>query len=183
MPGTAASAPHGPDPGLRLLNTLSREELHARLALCLDVDRWVEALADEAPYSDRTALLASADAHARTVTAEEAASALARHPRIGERPKGGDTEARWSRGEQAAFAAGTDDAAARVQRVFSHAQREYEDRFGHIYLVCASGRSSREFLGDLVTRLSNDTTTELGVVADELRRIAGLRLVELLDDA
>jgi 2-oxo-4-hydroxy-4-carboxy-5-ureidoimidazoline decarboxylase len=173
----------GPDPGLARLNALSARELRAELAQCLDVDRWVEAVASEAPFSDRAALLASADEHARAVTADEVATALARHPRIGERAEGADTESAWSRGEQSAFAADTDDASVRVQRIFAHAQREYEDRFGQIYLVCASGRSSRELLADLVARLGNDRDTELAVVGDELRRIAGLRLVKLLEDA
>ncbi|WDZ92417.1 2-oxo-4-hydroxy-4-carboxy-5-ureidoimidazoline decarboxylase [Nocardiopsis sp. HUAS JQ3] len=173
----------GPDPGLARLNALSEQELRAALAQCLDVDRWVAAVASEAPFPDREALLASADGHARAVTADEVASALARHPRIGEKAGGAGTEAAWSRGEQSAFASDTDDASVRVQRVFAHAQREYEDRFGQIYLVCASGRSSRELLADLVARLSNDRGTELAVVGGELRRIAGLRLVKLLEDA
>ncbi|WP_159939931.1 MULTISPECIES: 2-oxo-4-hydroxy-4-carboxy-5-ureidoimidazoline decarboxylase [unclassified Nocardiopsis] len=173
----------GTDPGLDRLNALPEEELRTRLAQCLNVDRWVAALAAEAPFADRAALLESADRHARSITAEETATALARHPRIGERADGADTESAWSRGEQSAFAAGTDDASARVQRIFAHAQREYEDRFGQIYLVCASGRSSRELLSDLVERLANDRATELAVVGDELRKIAGLRLVKLLEDA
>ncbi|MFD6950575.1 OHCU decarboxylase [Nocardiopsis sp. TSRI0078] len=173
----------GPDPGLDRLNKLPEEELRARLAQCLNVDRWVGALVAEAPFPDRAALLASADRHARSITADEAATALARHPRIGEKASGGDTESAWSRGEQSVFASAGDDASARVQRIFAHAQREYEDRFGQIYLVCASGRSSRELLADLVDRLSNDRGTELRVVGDELRKIAGLRLVKLLEDA
>ncbi|WP_150242046.1 2-oxo-4-hydroxy-4-carboxy-5-ureidoimidazoline decarboxylase [Nocardiopsis quinghaiensis] len=173
----------GSDPGLDRLNKLPEEELRARLAQCLNVDRWVGALVSEAPFPDRAALLASADGHARSITAAEVATALDRHPRIGERATGGGTESTWSRGEQSAFAAGTDDASERVQRVFAHAQREYEDRFGQIYLVCASGRPGHELLADLVGRLSNDRDTELRVVGDELRKIAGLRLVKLLEDA
>ncbi|MFJ9552948.1 2-oxo-4-hydroxy-4-carboxy-5-ureidoimidazoline decarboxylase [Nocardiopsis sp. NPDC101807] len=183
MPETMPEEPgHGSDPGLEQLNALTGEELRARLAQCLDVDRWVEALAAGAPFRDREELMRGADDHARDITPEEVATALARHPRIGEKAEGTGTEARWSRGEQSAFAADTDDASARVQRIFSHAQREYEDRFGHIYLVCASGRSSRELLADLVDRLGNDTAAELRVVADELRRIAGLRLAKLLEN-
>lgn len=172
-----------PDPGLARLNALSRQELRTELAQCLNVDRWVEAVASEAPYADRRNLLSVADTHARGITPAEVATALARHPRIGEKAKGKDTESAWSRGEQSAFAADTDDASARVQRIFTFAQGEYEGRFGQIYLVCASGRSSRELLADLVGRLDNDPETELTVVGEELRRISGLRLVKLLEAA
>lgn len=179
------STPHGgdnaPDPGLTRLNALTAEDLRTELAQCLDIDRWVRALASEAPFPDRDTLLKHADTHARTITGEEVAGALARHPRIGEKAKGKNTEAGWSRGEQSAFAAGTDDATAKVQRVFAFAQEEYEDRFGQIYLVCASGRGPRDLLTDLVERLYNDRDTELAVVGDELRKIAGLRLVKLLE--
>lgn len=171
-----------PDPGLMRLNSLSARELRTELAQCLDVERWVEDVAAGAPFTDRAALLAAADASARAITSDEVAAALARHPRIGDKPRGEDTEAAWSRGEQSAFSADTDDASARVQRIFAHAQREYEDRFGQIYLVCASGRSSRELLTDLVERLGNDHDTELGVVGGQLREIAKLRLVKLLEN-
>ena len=106
------STPHGgdndPDPGLTRLNALTAEDLRTELAQCLDIDRWVRALASEAPFPDRDTLLKHADTHARTITGEEVAGALARHPRIGEKAKGKNTEAGWSRGEQSAFAAGTD---------------------------------------------------------------------------
>ncbi|MBE3001665.1 2-oxo-4-hydroxy-4-carboxy-5-ureidoimidazoline decarboxylase [Nocardiopsis sp. HNM0947] len=179
------STPRGgdtdPDPGLSRLNALTAEDLRTELEQCLDIERWVKALAAEAPFADRETLLARADAHARAITGEEVAGALARHPRIGEKAKGKGTEANWSRGEQSAFASGSDDATARVQRVFAFGQEEYEDRFGQIYLVCASGRGPRDLLADLVERLYNDRDTELAVVGDELRKIAGLRLVKLLE--
>jgi 2-oxo-4-hydroxy-4-carboxy-5-ureidoimidazoline decarboxylase len=184
MPETTASPPgHASDTGLARLNALSPAELRTELAQCLDIERWVEAVASAAPYADRRDLLAHADEHARAVSTDEVASALARHPRIGDRAEGESTEAAWSRGEQSAFAADTDDASVRVQRIFEFAQREYEDRFGQIYLVCASGRTSRELLADLVGRLDNDQETELSVVGNELRKIAGLRLEKLLDAA
>ncbi|WP_116244991.1 2-oxo-4-hydroxy-4-carboxy-5-ureidoimidazoline decarboxylase [Nocardiopsis sp. FIRDI 009] len=184
MPETNAREPDGAaDPGLARLNALSRADLRVELAQCLDIDRWVDAVAGQAPYADRRTLTELADKHAREITGDEVSSALARHPRIGEKARGKGTEARWSRGEQSAFAADTDDASLRVQRIFEFAQGEYEARFGQIYLVCASGRSSRELLADLVGRLDNDPPTELRVVAEELRKIAGLRLEKLLDAA
>lgn len=178
---TPPSGETDPDPGLARLNALTAQDLRTELAQCLDIDRWVEEVAAEAPFPDREALLARADTHARSITGEEVAGALARHPRIGEKAEGKGTEANWSRGEQSAFASGADDATTKVQRVFAFAQEEYEDRFGQIYLVCASGRGPRDLLADLVERLYNERGTELAVVGDELRKIAGLRLVKLLE--
>lgn len=170
------------DPALARVNGLAPQDFRAEFARCLDVDRWVAALEAGRPFADRAALLRAAEAHARTITAEEAAAALARHPRIGERAPGGGPEARWSRGEQSALDRGSDeDAARRVQRVLAFAQREYEDRFGQIYLVCASGRSARELVDDLLARLGNDPRTEAAVVAGELRKISLLRIGKMLD--
>lgn len=180
---TPEGSGHSPSPGLARLNALSGQELSTELAQCLNIDRWVAAVASEAPFADRETLLACADRHARGVTADEVTTALERHPRIGEKAQGHDTESAWSRGEQSAFTADTDDASARIQRIFTFAQGEYEARFGQIYLVCASGRTSRELLSDLVGRLDNDRDTELAVVGEELRKISGLRLVKLLEAA
>jgi 2-oxo-4-hydroxy-4-carboxy-5-ureidoimidazoline decarboxylase len=174
-----ATGPAPADPGVRRVNALSDDGFRAEFARCLDVDRWVEALLAARPFADRAALLAAADEHARALTAAEVDAALARHPRIGERPAGGGTESAWSRGEQAAFAGGTAD----VQRAFAEGQAAYERRFGRIYLVCASGRTDRELLADLRQRMDNDPDTEARVVAAELRRIALLRTGKVLDTA
>jgi 2-oxo-4-hydroxy-4-carboxy-5-ureidoimidazoline decarboxylase len=128
------------------------------------------------PYPDLVALRAAADAASRALTWADVAQALAAHPRIGHRPAGPGREAAWSRREQAGVAGA--DAAARAAR--AAANREYEARFGHLFLVCASGRSDAELLAAARARLANDETTERAVVADELRRIAALRLDRLV---
>ncbi|MBB4930329.1 2-oxo-4-hydroxy-4-carboxy-5-ureidoimidazoline decarboxylase [Lipingzhangella halophila] len=165
------------DRGLERVNALQPDEFRTVFAQCLDVDRWVEALLAERPFPSQSALLASADAHARVLTDDEVASALARHPRLGERATGNGTEAGWSRGEQSAFNQG----AASAQEAFTAAQARYEERFGHIYLVCANGRSSEELLVDLESRMNNDPATETRVVANELREICLLRVGKALD--
>ncbi|WP_046469061.1 2-oxo-4-hydroxy-4-carboxy-5-ureidoimidazoline decarboxylase [Allosalinactinospora lopnorensis] len=167
------------DPGLKRVNTLAPEEFRAEFARCLDIDRWVEALLNKRPFASRAALLDSADAHARLITDDEVASALARHPRIGERASGRSAEAKWSRGEQSAFAEGE----AGVQQAFRTRQAEYERRFGQIYLVCASGRSSEELLADIEARMDNDPAAEARVAATELRKISQLRIGKVLDTA
>ncbi|WP_017625182.1 2-oxo-4-hydroxy-4-carboxy-5-ureidoimidazoline decarboxylase [Nocardiopsis chromatogenes] len=167
------------DPGLDRVNALSSPAFREEFARCLNVDRWVEALDAERPFATREALLAAADAHASPLTAAEVDAALSRHPRIGEKASGKDTESRWSRGEQAAVTAGGQD----TEQAFKAANAAYEERFGHIYLVCASGRSPEDLLADLKTRLDNDPAREKEVVGGEFRKIALLRVEKVLDDA
>jgi 2-oxo-4-hydroxy-4-carboxy-5-ureidoimidazoline decarboxylase len=110
------------------------------------------------------------------MTPEDWREAFAHHPRIGE-SAAADGEARmraaWSQEEQAGVTGSG-------RTAFAAANRAYEARFGHIYLVCASGRSGQELLDDLTARLGHDAATELRVAAGEQRRIMQLRLQKLL---
>jgi 2-oxo-4-hydroxy-4-carboxy--5-ureidoimidazoline (OHCU) decarboxylase len=63
----------------------------------------------------------------------------------------------------------------------AEANREYEERFGHIFIVCASGKSAAEMLAEAFARLHNDAQTELGIAAEEQRKITRLRLAKLLE--
>jgi OHCU decarboxylase len=104
--------------------------------------------------------------------------AFAHHPRIGERRAAadtGDTARQWSAGEQAR--AMDADAAARAE--LADAQREYEARFGHIFLICAAGRTAAEVLAALRGRIRNAPDAELRVAAEEQRKITRLRLEKL----
>ena len=134
---------------------------------CLDITTWVDDVAAARPYPSRQALLDHASAASAVITWDQVATALARHPRIGERASGAD--AARSASEQSGVAAGEHDA-------FAAANRRYEERFGHIFLICASGRSGTEMLAALEQRLGNDDSTEHDVVIRELRAIAALRL-------
>ena len=162
--------------GPQRLNALPRPELVTQLLACLDVRRWADEIADRRPFASTTEVYDLADAAARELTREEIDSALAAHPRIGERAEGKDTSSSWSRSEQSGVG---DDAALRD--ALREGNAEYERRFGHVYLVCASGRSGAELLDVLRSRLDNDPETELGIVADELRKIARLRLAKVIE--
>jgi 2-oxo-4-hydroxy-4-carboxy-5-ureidoimidazoline decarboxylase len=141
--------------------------LEAQLTTCLAVPRWVHEIMAGRPYADKAAMIAAADRAAATLTPDEVAGALAGHPRIGERGSA------LSQSEQS----GVDSTAADE---FVAANVAYEERFGRIYLVCASGRSGAELLADLRSRLDNDPETEIAVTARELRKIALLRLEKVL---
>jgi 2-oxo-4-hydroxy-4-carboxy-5-ureidoimidazoline decarboxylase len=161
---------------LEAFNALSTEEAVAALRPCVAIDSWVETLVGGRPYDDRAALLARADAQARTWTSAEVEGALADHPRIGERHAGGGASAAMSSSEQA----GVDPRDAEVQARLAAGNAAYEERFDRIYLVRAAGRSAEEILTLLEERLTNDPETELAVTAGQLREIALLRLEGLV---
>ena len=114
-----------------------------------------------------------ARAHAE-LTGEDVAEALAGHPRLGEPPAA--RQSSRSRSEQA----GVDGADGTVRAELAAGNRRLRGRFGHIYLVCASGRSAQELLSILRDRLGNDPATERQVVRAELGKINDLRLARLM---
>ncbi|GAA2330918.1 2-oxo-4-hydroxy-4-carboxy-5-ureidoimidazoline decarboxylase [Saccharopolyspora halophila] len=156
------------------LNALAHDELVDRLLACMNVPRWAEDIAAARPYATSGELLNAADEAAPDLTTDEIHRALSAHPRIGEQPRGENRDARFSRSEQA----GVGDELAEELRA---ANAEYERRFDHVYLVCASGRTGEELLAILRSRLNNDPDTELGIVAEELRKIARIRLEKVID--
>jgi 2-oxo-4-hydroxy-4-carboxy-5-ureidoimidazoline decarboxylase len=143
---------------------------------CNASTRWATALVAGRPYPDLAALSAASDAVLATLSWPDVEEALAAHPRIGDRPKDtATTEKRWSQGEQAGVA----NADQAVLTDLAEGNAGYEARFGHVYLVCASGRSADELLGVLRGRLGNDPTHERDVVRTELAAITRLRLAKL----
>lgn len=165
------------EPGCGRVNDLPRPELVAQLLACLDIRRWADEVADRRPYADSTELYTVSEQAAQNLTADEIHSALAAHPRIGERREGADNTASWSRTEQS----GVDGRDTELTTALRRGNERYERRFGHVYLVCASGRSGDELLDILRSRLDNDPETELRIVADELRKIARLRLAKVVE--
>ena len=142
--------------------TVTREQLVA----CLSVPRWADDVLAGEPYADRTALLASADEAARTLSDEELDQALSGHPRIGER------SGSQSQREQAGVDPAAGDTAARL----AAGNAAYEQRFGRVFLIRAVGRDAEQILAELDRRLGNDDATERAETVDNLRQIALLRL-------
>jgi 2-oxo-4-hydroxy-4-carboxy-5-ureidoimidazoline decarboxylase len=162
---------------MEAFNAADGGRLTADLSACCAVPAWVGAVVGARPYPDRDALLAAADAASRALSWDDVLRGLAAHPRIGERAAGAGREAAWSRQEQA----GAADADEATRAALAEANRAYEERFGHVYLVFASGRTDTELLAAARERLGNDDATERAIVTDELRKIALLRLERLLD--
>ena len=195
---------------LAALDTETQQEAEAELMACCASRRWAAEMAARRPYHDLQTLRRVSDAALDALDWPDVLEALAAHPRIGERHGGagteggeGDTsgahparpgagvpqgpgagvpqgrEAGWSRAEQAAAA--TDDERTAAELAAGNA--EYERRFGHVFLICATGRSADEVLAALRKRLGNDEVTERRVVREELRKIVDLRLARLVGEA
>lgn len=143
-----------------------------------DVLSWCESRAFAAtiaagrPYPDLDALLAAVDAAFESLTWDDIAESMNGHPRIGDRAAGTPMSAAEQSGAAAAGGA--------VRRGLAEGNAAYEERFGHIFLICASGLSGEDMLTSLRARLGNDPDAERSVVRAELQKITRLRLRRML---
>jgi OHCU decarboxylase len=159
--------------GVDLFNALSTEEAERRLYSCFANRAWAARVAVGRPYHDLTTLLASAESAWTELLPSDWLEAFAAHPRIGE--SGGHSPASSEREQSQIRRASGDTLAALAAE-----NRLYESRFGHVFLISASGRNANEMLEALRERLRNDPGTEFQVAAGEQRKIARLRLEQLL---
>jgi 2-oxo-4-hydroxy-4-carboxy-5-ureidoimidazoline decarboxylase len=145
-----------------------------RIALACCASRaFAKAIADGRPYPDPAALLAAVDATFKALSWDDIVEAMSEHPRIGDRAVRGGMSA----AEQSGAAAASDE----VRRGLADGNLAYEQRFGHIFLICASGLSGLQMLDELRARLEHDEEAERTVVRDELRKITRLRITKALD--
>jgi 2-oxo-4-hydroxy-4-carboxy-5-ureidoimidazoline decarboxylase len=161
------------------LDRLAEPAARAALAACCGARRWVEAMLAARPFGDRAGLRAAADRADRTLRRDDWLEAFAQHPRIGDleslRGRFG-ADADWSRAEQR----GAHGAGEPTLRALAEGNRDYERRFGHTFIVCATGRSADEMLAMLRERLAHDPSLEVEVAAGEQTRITRLRLDRLI---
>jgi len=164
---------------LTLFNELPPGAARAELLACCSAPSWAQWMAAGRPYRSAQDAVRHSAMIVAAMTQDDLAKALAGHPRIGERPDTGHgprRSAAWSAQEQSGVRTADDE----TVRALAESNREYERRFGHIYLVCASGRSGPELLSLLRSRLRNDAPAEWQVVRSELQKINELRLLKLL---
>jgi 2-oxo-4-hydroxy-4-carboxy-5-ureidoimidazoline decarboxylase len=152
-------------------NATESAEVKRILQDCLDIERWVSDVDAGRPYPDWESMRAAAANSADAISWAEVAGALARHPRIGEQATGDADDVALSAAEQAGVTA-SDAVALAAGNV------AYEQRFGYIYLICASGLSGAQMVAALQERLTHDEEQERLVVMQELRKIAALRLAK-----
>jgi allantoicase len=157
---------------VRHLNSLTAQDREAALFRCCASQRWSATVASAAPYGGWDELLGLADRVWRELGPEDWREAFAAHPRIGEKKP----VSRWSSSEQS----GTRGASAETIAALSDANRAYEAKFDHVFLICATGRTADEIRASCNERLGNDAATELQNAAEEQRRITHLRLEKLV---
>jgi OHCU decarboxylase len=150
------------------------------LLACCGCRQWAEAVAGARPYEDAEDLLRAADGAFDRMDRDGWLEAFAAHPAIGESRAQGEQGAAaraWSAAEQAGTRAADRDTLAEL----AAANREYEARFGHVFLICAAGKSAAEMLAALSERLAHDPEREFDLAADEQRKITRLRFSKLLE--
>ncbi|HEX7418363.1 MAG TPA: 2-oxo-4-hydroxy-4-carboxy-5-ureidoimidazoline decarboxylase, partial [Thermoanaerobaculia bacterium] len=170
------------------------------LLSCCGSLKWAEAIAKARPFAHWDDLTALADRIWSRLGSEDWLEAFRAHPRIGQNVilsrEDGEESGRgkdaphpdssrstalgmtktWTSDEQS----GTTGASQETMNALAEGNREYEKKFGHIYLVCATGRTADDMLANLRERMKNGAATELRVAAEEQRRITALRLEKLV---
>jgi len=156
-------------------NTLAADEATCEILPCCGSQAWAEKLAAQRPFSTPESLFVVSDAVWLSLPEADWQQAFDSHPRIGQRHAQAATaqSLNWSSGEQRVAMASQDDAA---KMALAEGNREYEAKFGRIFLVCASGKSTQEILTILRTRMGNTPEQELREAVDQQRQITQLRL-------
>ncbi len=164
---------------LTWLNGLPAEEARTEFMRCCGSSRWAEGMARARPFKTEAAVYAEAGWLWSQTGPEDWKEAITHHPRIGDVAKLRErfkATGAWSEQEQK----GVEGAGEQVLHALAEGNREYEARFGFIFLICATGKSASEILEHLQERLKNPPALELRIAAGEQAQITRLRLEKLL---
>jgi OHCU decarboxylase len=169
------------DGGLQRLNSLGASEAENELLKCCGSNNWARRMASERPFASLKKLLDSTDQIWWSLEPRDWLEAFHSHPKIGEKKAAAATTVeaqRWSEDEQS----GIRNSAQQTMAALAELNRAYEERFGFIFIVCASGKSSEEMLAILRARLENPAGMELRIAAAEQAKITQLRLRKLINN-
>ncbi|MDQ6612441.1 MAG: 2-oxo-4-hydroxy-4-carboxy-5-ureidoimidazoline decarboxylase [Gemmatimonadota bacterium] len=161
-------------------NALTYATAREALASCCGASRWITEMNARRPFATTENVFEAAEIVWNSLDVEDWLDAFHHHPRIGETRSAApqaDLGQRWSSSEQSALST----TAQHVRIRLAERNRQYEERFGFIYIVCATGKSADEMLAMAEERMHNSRDTELRVAAGEQGRITHLRLQKLLD--
>ena len=164
---------------LAWLNSLTADDAAKELRQCCGSSRWAEKMSNDRPYSTLDALVTHADQLWWSLSPDDWLEAFRSHPKIGEKKATDQVSAQsqqWSGQEQAGVSSAPQDTFASLAEL----NRAYEEKFGFIFIICATGKTSDEMLAALKERLANNSDTELRLAAAEQAKITGLRLKKLL---
>ncbi|OON69754.1 2-oxo-4-hydroxy-4-carboxy-5-ureidoimidazoline decarboxylase [Hymenobacter sp. CRA2] len=161
------------------LNHLDRPALAEALRKCCGASAWVTQMLAVFPVADRDTLLGQADTIWDGLTEADWREAFTHHPKIGDlnalKEKFASTST-WAAGEQGAVRQASEE----TLQALAAGNEAYEQKFGYIFIVCATGKSAEEMLTLLQTRLPHPSEQEIRVAADEQRKITRIRLEKLL---
>lgn len=153
---------------LHALNQLPQPELYTTLQQCCGAHKWVEKMIADFPMAGKYALLSAASRHWAACTPADGLEAFSHHPRIGDRPA--------MHKEQA----GVVNATTSTLEELATLNVRYEEKFGYIFIVCATGKSATELLSLLKERMNNSPAAEIKIAMAEQGKITLLRLEKLL---
>jgi allantoicase len=165
---------------LERFNRLPHQRAVRALLDCCGSKKWAKQMAALRPFAGEEELLNAADKTWSRLAREDWLEAFQHHPPIGEKQakaQQSPTASRWSAKEQFSAQKAPPD----VLEALAAQNRAYAEKFGHVFLICATGKSSEEILDALRRRLQNDRDTELRAAAEEQRKITRLRLEKLLE--
>ena len=164
---------------LAWLNSLPAAEAAKELLQCCGSTRWARQMVDARPYTSLESLIATANQIWWSLDRNDWLEAFRSHPKIGEK-KSADavsSQARqWSGQEQS----GVTTASQETIDSLATLNRAYEEKFGFIFIICATGKTSGEMLSALRQRLGHEAVDELPIAAAEQSKITALRLNKLL---
>lgn len=159
----------------RRLDDADAAEARRLLTTCCGASRWVERMLARRPFGDRETLLGAARREWFALSSADWREAFTHHPRIGDRELGRRFAA--TRHLSAQEQSGVDAASEEIIAALAAGNRAYEERFGYVFIVCATGKSAKEMLELLEQRMPNDAETELRIAATEQANITEIRLL------
>ncbi|MGW6561015.1 2-oxo-4-hydroxy-4-carboxy-5-ureidoimidazoline decarboxylase [Streptomyces hydrogenans] len=164
----------GTTPGLARFNTLADSEALAALHEVCTSSAWGSKILAQRPYTTAEALFLASDAAMAELTTEDLAEAMAGHPPIG-RPKEGDAT---STREQSGMAGSSAELKAEMLEL----NLAYQEKFGHVFLICATGRTGEQMRDAVRDRIGNTPEREREIVRTELGKINRIRLTRLAEE-
>jgi 2-oxo-4-hydroxy-4-carboxy-5-ureidoimidazoline decarboxylase len=164
---------------LQIINSANNKQAYQLLEGCCCSPNWIEGMIDARPFENQQALLDNANKIWQTLTEQDYLIAFTGHPQIGDlstlQEKYAHTAEKAGH-EQSAMSSANQSV---IKEMFSLNQA-YLEKFGFIFIVCATGKSATEMLGLLKNRIDNERHTELAIAANEQAKITTIRLEKLL---
>ncbi len=163
---------------LKSINELNHDDAAEVFRKCCGSNTWVEKMSGARPFGSDQALSEHADRSFKDLTRADWMDAFAAHPKIGDissLKKKYNTTKNWAENEQAGAQGISDE----VAQDLASSNEQYLQKFGYIFIVCATGKTADEMLAMLKHRLNNDPETELPIAAERTKKITHLRLGKL----